>query len=75
MDICQIGHHVGKRVRLYGGATEEVGTVEHVQTVTSTVGTGGGSQAREIIDGYVVVLDGRRLELSPGDAFEVLEES
>jgi hypothetical protein len=75
MDISEIGHYIGRRVRLRrGGGTEEEGTVEHVQTVTSVVGASEGAPAREIIDGYVLVLEGRHLEFTPGDRFEVLED-
>jgi hypothetical protein len=74
MDISEIGHYIGRRVRLRrGGGTEEEGTVEHVQSVTYTVGADGGTGARDIADGYVVVVDGQRLEFSPGDEFEVLD--
>lgn len=73
MDISQIGRHVGDRVRIRGGGVEKTGTVEHVQSVTYTLGTDDGTGARDIADGYVVVLDSQRLEFSPGDEFEVLD--
>lgn len=74
MDISEINYYVGRRVHLRrGGGTEEKGTVDHVQKVTYTVGAGGGAEARKIIDGYVLVLDGRQVEFGPSDTFEVHE--
>lgn len=73
MDISEIGQYVGQQVRIHRGGTDQSGTVEHVQSVTYTVGAGGGTSARKITDGYVIVLDGTRLEFSPGDEFEVLD--
>lgn len=76
MDISEISHYIGQRVRLHrGGETQEEGTVDHVQTVTRAAGARDGDQAREITDGYVLVLDGRKLEFNPGDEFEILDGS
>lgn len=72
MDISEIGQYVGQQVRIRGGGTDQRGTVDHVQSVTYTVGADDGTGAGKITDGYVVVLDGTRLEFSPGDEFEVL---
>lgn len=73
MDISEIGRYVGQQVRIRSGGTNQTGTVDHVQSVTYTVGAGGGARAGKITDGYVVVLDGTRLEFSPGDEFEILD--
>ncbi|MEX5259982.1 hypothetical protein [Kocuria sp. CPCC 205263] len=73
MDISKIGRYVGQQVRIRSGGTNQTGTVDHVQSVTYTVGAGGGARAGKITDGYVVVLDGTRLEFSPGDEFEILD--
>lgn len=72
MEMAEIGRYVGKRVHVHGGGTDVEGHLEHVQTVTYTA-EDCDHVAREILDGYVVVIDGKKLEFTPGAQFEVLD--
>lgn len=72
MEMAEIGGYVGQRVHVHGGGTEAEGQLKHVQTVTYTA-EDCNHVAREVLDGYVVVIDGKKVEFAPGAEFEVLE--